>query len=74
MIKTIKELLIEWWAGNTTTKMPIPTIYTYDVEVDDRTIQIESMSKSRMYVHYKARRKFPNARHVRVVKQTRQYD
>ena len=74
MIKTIRELLIEWWAGNTTTKMPIPTIYTYDVEVDDRTIQIESMSKSRMYVHYKARRKFPNARHVRVVKQTRQYD
>ena len=27
MIKTIKELLIEWWAGNTTTKMPLPTIY-----------------------------------------------
>ena len=23
MIKTIKELLIEWWAGNNTTKMPI---------------------------------------------------
>ena len=54
MIKTIKELLIEWWAGNTTTKMPIPTIYTYEVKVDDRLIHIESMSRSRMYVHYKA--------------------
>ena len=44
MIKTIKELLIEWWAGNNTTKIPIPTIYTYEVEVDDRLIHIESMS------------------------------
>ena len=53
--------------------MPIPTIYTYDVEVDGRIIQIESMSKSRMYVHYKARRKYPNAKYVRVLKQIRQY-
>jgi len=74
MIKTIKELIIEWWAGNTTTKLPIPTIYTYEVDVDGRRVQIKSMNRSRMYVHYKARRKFPNARHVRVVKQTRQYD
>jgi hypothetical protein len=73
MIKTIKELLIEWWAGNSTTKMPIPTIYTYEVEVDGRRIQIKSMSRSRMYVHYKARRKYPNAKYIRVVKQTRQY-
>ena len=73
MIKTIKELLIEWWAGNTTTQMPIPTIYTYEVEVDGKTITIESMSKSRMYVHYKARRKYPNAKYIRVVKQTRLY-
>jgi len=73
MIKTIKELLIEWWAGNTTTKMPIPTIYTYDVEVDGRRIQIESMGKSRMYVHYKARRKYPNAKYIRVVSRKRQY-
>ena len=73
MIKTIKELLIEWWAKNSTTRMPLPTIYTYDVEVDGRTIQIESLSKSRMYVHYKARRKYPNAKYIRVVKQTRLY-
>ena len=73
MIKTIKELLIEWWAGNTTTKMPIPTIYTYEVEVDERRIQIESMSRSRMYVHYKARKKYPNTKYIRVVKQIRQY-
>ena len=73
MIKTIKELLIEWWVGNTTTKMPIPTIYTYEVEVDERRIQIESMSRSRMYVHYKARKKYPNAKYIRVVKQIRQY-
>ncbi len=73
MIKTIKELLIEWWAGNSTTKMPIPTIYTYEVEVDGRTIQIESMSKSRMFVHYQVRKRFPKAKYVRVVKQTRQY-
>ena len=73
MIKTIKELLIEWWAGNNTTKMPIPTIYTYEVEVDGKTITIESMSKSRMYVHYKARRKYPNDKYIRVVKQIRQY-
>ena len=26
MIKTIKELLIEWWAGNTTTKMPVDEV------------------------------------------------
>ena len=73
MIKTIKELLIEWWAGNTTTKMPIPKIYTYEVEVDGKTITIESMSRSRMYVHYKARRKYPNAKYIRVVSRTQTY-
>ena len=73
MIKTIKELLIEWWAGNTTTKMPIPTIYTYEVEVDGKIITIESMSRSRMYIHYKARRKYRNAKYIRVVSQNKQY-
>ena len=73
MIKTIKELLIEWWAGNTTTKMPIPTIYTYEVRVDGKTITIESMSRSRMYVHYKARKKYPNAKYIRVINQTKTY-
>ena len=73
MIKTIKELLIEWWAGNTTTKMPIPTIYTYDVEVDGKTIKIESMIKSWMYIHYKARRKYPNAKYIRIINQTKTY-
>ncbi len=73
MKKTIIELLLEWWARTSTTRMPIPTIYTYEVEVDGRTIQIESMSKNRMYVHYKARRKYPKAKYIRVVKQTRQY-
>ena len=73
MIKTIRELLIEWWAGNTTTKMPIPTIYTYEVEVDGKTITIESMSRSRMYIHYKARRKYPNAKYIRVINQTKTY-
>ena len=73
MIKTIRELLIEWWAGNTTTKMPIPTIYTYEVEVDGKTITIESMSKSRIYIHYQARRRFPNARYIWVVSRKRQY-
>lgn len=73
MIKTIKELLIEWWAGNTTTKMPIPTIYTYEVEVDGTRIQIESMSRSKMYVHYKTRKKYPNAKYIRVVSRKRQY-
>ena len=73
MIKTITELLIEWWAGNATTKMPIPTIYTYEVEVDGKTITIESMSRSRMYIHYKARKKYPNAKYIQVVEQIRQY-
>ena len=73
MIKTIKELLIEWWAGNSTTKMPIPTIYTYEVEVDGRRIHIESMSRSRMYVHYKARKSYPDAHHIRVINQTKTY-
>ena len=73
MKKIIIELLLEWWARTSTTRMPIPTIYTYDVEVDGKRIQIESMSKSRMYVHYKSRRKYPKAKYVRVVKQTRQY-
>ena len=71
MKKTIIELILEWWTKTSTTRMPLPTIYTYEVEVDGRTIQIES--KSRMYVHYKARRKYPNAKYVRVLKQTRQY-
>ena len=73
MIKTIRELLIEWWAGNTTTKMPIPTIYTYEVEVDGKTITIENMSRSRMYVHYKARKKYPNAEYIQVINQTKTY-
>ena len=73
MIKTIKELLIEWWAKNSTTRMPIPTIYTYEVNVDGKTIKIESMSRSRMYVHYMARRKYPNAKCIRVINQTKTY-
>ena len=73
MIKTIKELIVEWWAGNSTTKMPIPTIFTYEVDVDGKTITIESMSRSRMYVHYKARKKFPNAKYIRVINQTKTY-
>ena len=71
MIKTIKELLIEWWAGNTTTKMPIHTIYS--VDVDGRTIHIESMSRSRMYVHYHARKRYPDARLILVINQTETY-
>ena len=73
MKKTIIELLLEWWARTSTTRMPIPTIYTYDVEVDGRIIQIESMSKSRMYVHYKAIRKYPKAKYIRVVSRKKQY-
>ena len=73
MIKTIKELIIEWWAGNTTTKMPIPPIYTYEVDVDGRRIHIQSMSRSRMYVHYKARKRFPNAQCIRVINRTKTY-
>lgn len=73
MIKTIKELLIEWWYENNTTKIPIPTIYTYEVDVDDKTITIESMSRSRIYVHFKARRKYPNAKYIRVINQTKTY-
>ena len=73
MIKTIKELLIEWWVENTTTRMPLPTIYTYEVDVDDKTITIESMSRSRMYIHYKARKKYPNAKYIRVVSRTQTY-
>lgn len=73
MIKTIKELLIEWWAGNTTTKMPLPTIYTFEVEVDGRRIHIQSMSRSRIYVHYKAMKKYPNAKYIQVISRKRQY-
>lgn len=73
MIKTIKELIIEWWAGNTTTKLPIPTIYTYEVDVDGRRVQIKSMNRSRMYVHYKARKKYPNAEYIRVINQIKTY-
>ena len=73
MIKTIKELLIEWWAESTTTKMPIPTIYTYTVDVDGKIITIESMSKSRIYIHYKARKKYPNAKYIRVFSRKKLY-
>ena len=73
MIKTIKELLIEWWYENNTTKIPIPTIYTYEVDVDDKTITIESMSRSRMYIHYKARKQYPNAKYIQVVSRTQTY-
>ena len=73
MIKTIKELLIEWWVENTTTRMPLPTIYTYEVNVDGKIIHIESMSRSRMYIHYKARKKYPNAKYIRIVSRTQTY-
>ena len=73
MIKTIKEQLIEWWYENNTTKIPIPTIYTYEVDVDDKTITIESMSRSRMYIHYKARKQYPNAKYIRIVSRTQTY-
>jgi len=73
MKTTIIELLLEWWTGITTTRMPLPTLYTYDVEVDGRIITIESMSRNRMYVHYKARKKYPNAEYIRVVSRKKQY-
>ena len=73
MIKTIKELLIEWLVENTTTRMPLPTIYTYEVDVDGKTITIESVSRSRIYVHYKARKQYPNAKHIRIVSRTQTY-
>lgn len=73
MIKTIKDLLIEWLVDISTIKMPIPTTYTYEVEVDGKTIHIKSMSRSRMSVHYKARRKYRNAKHIRVISRKRQY-
>ena len=73
MKKTIIELIIEWWTRTSTTKMPIPTIYTYTVDVDGRQIQIKSMSRSRMYIHYKTRRRFPDAKYIRVVKRTKTY-
>ena len=73
MKKTIIELIIEWWTRTSTTKMPIPTIYTDEVKVDDRLIHIESMSRSRMYIHYKTRRRFPDAKYIRVVKRTKTY-
>ena len=73
MIKTIIELLFEWWVKTDTTRMPLPTIYIYEVGVDGRTIQVESMSKSRMHIYFKVRRKYRNAKHIRAVKQTRQY-
>ena len=73
MIKTIKELLIEWWAESTTTKMPIPTIYTYKVDVDGRRIHIKSISRSRIYAHYKARKRFPDAKYIRVVSRIKTY-
>ena len=73
MIKTIKELLIEWWSKSTTTRMPIPTIYTYEVNVDVKTVHIKSISSSRMYAHYNARRMYPTAKYVRVVKQIKTY-
>ena len=73
MKKTIIELLIEWWARTSTTRMPLPTIYTYDVEVDGRMIQIERLSCSRLYVHYLARKKYPDAKHISVKRQIRKY-
>ena len=73
MIKTIKELLIEWWAESTTTRMPLSTIYTYVVNVDGKKVYIKSMSRSRIYAHYQARRKYPNAKHIRVINRTKTY-
>ncbi len=73
MKKRIIELLIKLWTRSTSTKIPLPVIYTYEVEVDGEIIIIASMRKSRMYVLYVAQKKFPNAKSIQVVKQTRQY-
>lgn len=59
------------WYENTTIKIPTSTIYSYEVEMDGKTITIESMSKSRIYIHYKARKKYPNAKYIRVVSRKR---
>lgn len=73
MIKTLKEMLLEWWADATTTRMPLPSHYTYEVLVDGKVVQIESFSSCRMYVHYKARRKYPDAKNITVIRQTKSY-
>ena len=74
MIKTIKDLLFEWWAERNNNNMPnIPKTYTYGVNVDGDIVHIESVFRSRMYVHYRARRKYPNAHYIRVINQTKTY-
>ena len=73
MIVTIKELLLEWWGRNTTTRMPLPTIYTYEVEVDGKIVQIESTCASRTYAHFMARRKYPHAKRISVLRRIKNY-
>ena len=73
MIKTIKEMLLDWLADITVIRLPLPTYYIYEVQVDDRPVQMKSTSSCRMYVHYLARRKYPNAKSIRVLKQTKSY-
>ena len=72
-LKTIKELLQEWWGRNTTTRMPLPTFYTYEVQVDGQVIRIESTSRSRLWIQYKARKKYPNANRISVLRRSRSY-
>ena len=73
MKKKIIELLIKLWVKTTTPRIPLPVVYTYEVEVDGEIIIIASMTPSRMQVLNQARKIFPNAKCIRVVKQTRQY-
>ena len=73
MRKTIKELLQEWWSGFFFNETATTEIYTYDVEVDGKMVQIESLSCIRLYAHYLARKKYPDAKHISVKRQIRKY-
>ena len=46
--------------------LPIPHLYVWEVKVDNKTIHIEAIN--RVFAYLKARIKYPQAKHIRVIK------
>lgn len=69
MKQKIMSKLIEW--SIIIDPLPIPHLYVWEVKVDNKTIHIEAIN--RVFAYLRARIRYPQAKYIRVINQTKTY-
>ncbi len=64
MKQKIMSKLIEW--SIIIDPLPIPHLYVWEVKVDNKSIHIEAIN--RVFAYLRARIRYPQAKHIRVIK------